>query len=239
MLDMEILPFGDSALLINFEQKISRDINNQVMHLAGALEVESVIDFVTPSYCSLLVGFDAMGINYGEVKKMVLEKIKLNTKFIKKVKGRKFKIPVCYHKSLSLDMGSISKITGLRRKEIIKLHTKKYYRVFLVGFLPGFCYLGVLPKVLRCSRHESPRQKVPKGAVGIAGGQTGIYPAAVPGGWQIVGQTPIDIFRPLADTPFLFRTGDEIKFFEISLDEFSEISQEIESDIYDWSKLAV
>ena len=120
---MEILPFGDTALLVNFDQKIDREINDKVMTLAFQLKQESSVAFVTPAYCSVLVGFRAEMIDYDELKKLIIDKYQIETESTLKAECRRFNIPVCYDESRGIDLNTVSKITGLSRKEIIKVHT--------------------------------------------------------------------------------------------------------------------
>jgi len=236
---MEILPFGDQAILINFEQKIDAEINDRVIRLYEKLKSNTIqgITFCIPAYCSLTVGYD---INIYSFEKFY-EVIKtlhseIGSHFSQKEK-RKFKIPVCYDLEFALDAKEISSHTNYSWEKIIEFHTQTVYRVFMMGFLPGFAYLGKLPEKLNCPRKISPRKKVAKGSVAIAGLQTGIYPSDSPGGWQILGKTPIPLFNPKWETPFLFQTGDTVQFNSISQNEFLQIEKKLESNqfkSFDW-----
>jgi inhibitor of KinA len=134
-------------------------------------------------------------------------------------------IPVCYHPSFALDMEIISGSTQLSTKEIIRLHTDVEYTVYMIGFLPGFPYMGFVDDRIAFGRKSTPRAMVPAGSVGIAGKQTGIYPLDSPGGWQIIGRTPLTLFEPRRDPPVALEPGGTVRFFEVSLAEFESMSQ--------------
>ena len=223
---MKIVRFGDSALLVNFEQKIDEAINNQVLSLYKQLKEIKEVTFLIPAYCSLTVGFRD-STSFKTLSKQIEDlnsksestDLELNSKIIE--------IPVCYETPYALDMGEVKEKTGLNAQEIIKIHSQENYKVYMLGFVAGFAYLGSLPKQLFCPRKTEPRKEVLAGSVGLAGLQTGIYPANAPGGWQIIGRTPIPTFNPKADNPTLFKAGDAVKFKSISSSEFEEIETQV------------
>lgn len=135
-------------------------------------------------------------------------------------------IPVCYESEFAPDLESLAKDIDLSPDQIISLHTSTTYDVFMMGFLPGFPYLGQLPAQLECKRKAVPRKLVSAGSVGIAGKQTGIYPLDAPGGWQLIGQTPLKIFDALAEESFLMKMGDKVKFKSISAETFNKIQKD-------------
>jgi inhibitor of KinA len=139
--------------------------------------------------------------------------------------ARVLEIPVCYDPSLAPDLNAASASLGLTMDELISLHHVKRYRVFMLGFVPGFPYLGFTDEQIALPRLAQPRSSVPSGSVGIAGRQTGIYPFDIPGGWQIIGRTPMQIFLPTEEDPFYLKPGDEVQFVPISLDEFNKWQQ--------------
>ena len=182
-----------------------------------------------PAYSSLTIFYDLLILqnkrpinkSCGEivlvhVKKILAEDIKISS-----FSNRKIKIPVCYSEKYGLDLQDISKATNLPIKEIIKLHTAKKYRVYMIGFLPGFAYMGEVDEQIAMPRKKQPRIDVDAGSVGIAGMQTGIYPLDSPGGWQIIGKTPVKLFDKEKDDPVLLQPGDEIEFYSITEDEFA------------------
>ncbi|MCP4442912.1 MAG: 5-oxoprolinase subunit PxpB [Aureispira sp.] len=220
---MNIRSYGDTALLLNFEQKISPNINAKVVAWNQAIQkanISSVV-YTIPAYCSLTVVFDPVQTNHQQlaehIKSLELPKNSAIT-------AKTHQVPVCYEQPYALDIQEVAQQTGLDHKEIIQIHTQDTFQVYMLGFLPGFAYMGKLPKELYCRRKLTPRPKVPACAVGLAGQQTGIYPSVAPGGWQIIGQTPIPIFNPNKEQPFLFSVGDRVQFQAISQQEFEQLS---------------
>ena len=229
---MTIQPYGDSAVLINFEQKIDESINTEVIVLHQALRDVSLpeITFYIPAYCSLTVGFDADRITYDELYQKIKHITAHSSADTIQKKSRILSIPVCYDPVFALDMDAITEQTGLSVQEIIEMHTNTTFRVYMLGFLPGFTYMGKLPEALHCSRKPKPRLQVPAQAVGLAGYQTGIYPSEAPGGWQIIGKTPLPLFHAEEAAPFLFRPGDRVNFRAISFNDFQHIENDVASD---------
>lgn len=220
---MTFHPFGDRALLINFSQRIDNQINQQVIHLAQAIEKANIegVQYTIPAYCSLTIGYDPRIISDVLLKNRIsnIEILDVSTS-----SPRLIRIPVCYEPPYALDMEEVSQQTGLTIAEIIKHHSETTYRVFMLGFLPGFSYLGTLPNALRVTRKANPRLQVPKNSVAIAGLQTGIYPSAAPGGWQIIGRTPVNVFAGKNDDPFMLQAGDEVQFYPIPSADFQSMS---------------
>jgi KipI family sensor histidine kinase inhibitor len=139
-------------------------------------------------------------------------------------------IPVCYDGPFSPDMETVSAHTGLSSQEIVRRHAGPAYRIYMLGFLPGFPYLGGLDPALETPRLATPRVKIPAGAVGIGGAQTGIYPLESPGGWQLIGQTPVRPYDPRRENPFLYRPGDYIVFYPVSSGEYQDIARAVEEE---------
>lgn len=218
---IEIHPYGSNAILINFEQDIQTTIHDHVLALHQAI-VNTIAEITTtiPAYCSLTVCFDATKITHHQLIKKVQalsETLEFQTNTSE---APLITIPVCYEPPFSMDMDVVAQHTGLSPEAIIQQHTDTIFRVYLLGFLPGFAYMGKLPQTLHCPRKTVPNAAIPKGAVGIAGYQTGIYPSVSPGGWQIIGQTPLDVFQPQAEQPFLFQVGMRVQFQAISSQTF-------------------
>ena len=180
-----------------------------------------------PAYSSLTVGYQPTVIDYKALVKKIKElEAEIFTR--KRLsKDRRLKIPVCYEAPYALDFEELSEKTGLSKTEIIQLHTATTFKVYMLGFLPGFVFMGKLPEALQCARKTSPRLNVPAGSVGLAGFQTGIYPSETPGGWQIIGCTPLKLFDPAATHPFLFQAGDFVNFHAISKVDFLKIREEV------------
>jgi len=220
---MEILPLGDSALLINFQQEINEEVNGQVMQWANLIsrELADHTTFVSPAYCSLTVGYKSMHIHFEAIRSLLFS-LKVNEFTVAK-QDRILRVPVCYQGAYAPDLGSVAKMKDRSPEEIVELHTSKPYRVYMLGFLPGFVYLGKVGEELYTERKDLPLTAVPAGSVGIAGWQTGIYPSVTPGGWHLIGRTPVPLL--LRDShPSPFRAGDTVYFYPIDSSQFSESS---------------
>ncbi|MCE2504665.1 MAG: 5-oxoprolinase subunit PxpB [Chlorobi bacterium] len=225
----DILPFGDHALLINFSQEIDPEINRSVHILARELKEQRKLGItsIVPAYCSITVEYDINLTSFTELSREILGLFDKNNSQNSVKEGLRWKIPVCYDSRFGLDLKAVAKYTGLNEKEIIALHTSMDFQVFMLGFLPGFAYLGKLPAKLQCPRKENPRLKVAKGSVGIAGFQTGIYTLDAPGGWQILGKTPVLPFDPERKNPFLFSPGDNVRFHPVPVSVFKKIEMSV------------
>lgn len=225
---MEIKAYGDRAILINFDQKIDPEINQQVIALGQAIEAATWVgvQYLIPAYCSLTLAYDPEVTTFASLKQAIAS---LDSMALKKSIGnsRTLSIPVCYDEPFAWDLADVVTVTQLSAEEIISLHTSTLFRVYMLGFLPGFVYMGRLPEALQCKRKTTPRLKVPAQAVALAGFQTGIYPSEAPGGWQIIGKTPVKVFDPRLEDPFLFRAGDSVSFRAISRAEFDQIEEEV------------
>jgi KipI family sensor histidine kinase inhibitor len=219
--DPAISPAGDCALMVEFGNSIDPEINNRVCSLAENLRekpIRGIYDTV-PAYASLLVCFDPSVISCRKLTLQLRSRVKQKLPAGKNG-GSIVSIPVCYEGELAMDMEKVCAHTGFSREEVISRHTKPLYRIYMLGFLPGFPYLGGLDPALQTPRLKTPRTKIPAGSVGIGGEQTGIYPLDSPGGWQIIGRTPLKPYDPSREEPFLYRTGDNIQFYRISLQEY-------------------
>lgn len=210
--------YGNAAMLINFEQKIDPHIHMQVMALQQAIEQTNIrgLQYCIPAYCSLTIVYEPDLIAYPQLKQQI-EALASASFFIKNKYNNAIthQIPVCYDAPYALDMETVMKATQLSKQAIIQLHTATKFRVYMLGFLPGFAYLGKLPDALFCKRKQTPRLQVPALSVGIAAHQTGIYPSQAPGGWQIIGQTTTNVFDKNKANPFLFKAGDYVQFYAV------------------------
>lgn len=216
------MPYGDRALLLNFDQRIDLDVHRAVMQVTAFVRQMNHpgVTFCVPAYCSVTVGFDPQIVHFSALEEL-LSNPNLSD-VTGHLSGRKFRIPVCYDPEYAPDLAIVSEQTGLTEQEIITLHTEPDYHVYMLGFRPGFVYLGKVPAALATRRKDIPRKRVPPRSVGVAGLQTGIYPAVAPGGWQIIGRTPAPTFVPAAADPFLLRPGDTVKFYRIERAECEE-----------------
>jgi inhibitor of KinA len=223
-----IFPLGDSALTIDFGNLIDRQVNEKVLRLFEHLKADKnnfILDLV-PAYSSLTIYYDVYALHQVmpgqtafETLALALEKITLPETAISGT-GRKIRIPVCYDPLFGLDMEEMAQQKNTSIKEIITMHTSVTYHVYMIGFLPGFAYMGEVSERLAMPRRKEPRKIVEEGSVGIAGRQTGIYPLASPGGWNIIGRTPVKLFDGNKEQPVVLQPGDEINFYSITRDEF-------------------
>jgi len=220
-----IYAIHDRALTIEFSSSISEEINLLVMRLHASLEEKSFDGFIesVPAYSSLTVYFNE-DVSIKKVETTLLEYyneiITSSTNNSNPIESVKHIIPVCYDSSYGLDIVAVAEENNLSIDEIIKLHTTQLFRVYMIGFVPGFAYMGTLPAILETKRKNVPRLEVPKGSVGIAGLQTGIYPATIPGGWNILGRTPISLFDKTKEPCSFLRAGDLVQFQPITKEEF-------------------
>jgi inhibitor of KinA len=209
----QIAPLGDSSVLIQFGSDIDISINQRVHALAGLL-VDSPFEGMTetvPAYATLLVQYDPLTVSFTQVRDFLREKLS-QAEAAAARNPKRVEVPVRYGGEFGVDLEAVARHLHLKVEEVVRLHSEKIYTVYMMGFTPGFPYMGKLDDALVMPRLETPRTRVPAGTVAIAGSQTGIYPIASPGGWQLIGWTPLQLFDPNPDTPFLFTPGDEVKF---------------------------
>jgi KipI family sensor histidine kinase inhibitor len=199
---------GDAALLAELGTRLDTALNTRAIALAAALKKRRDVRQAIAGYASVTVHFDPDQVTHDALAAAIKRLASKRPPMAEP--GRLHRIPVVYD---GPDMEAVSSVLALSPATIIELHTKPIYRVFLVGFVPGWGYLGPLPEELELPRRQVPRTKVPAGSVAIAGRQTGIYPLATPGGWHLIGRTSVKLFLPDSDPPCLFRAGDRVKFF--------------------------
>lgn len=221
-----IIPASDSALLIEFGNSIDYDINNRVYALQREIEASDVNDAVEefiPSYRSLLVEYDASKFSHAEMQSRV-SKLVANTSStsgsMSNAGQATRQIPVAYGGDYGPDLETVAEHAGMSVEDVISIHSGTDYHVFMLGFAPGFPYLGGMDERIACPRLATPRTLVSAGSVGIAESQTGVYPNASPGGWQLIGRTPMALFDVNADPPVAMLPGDKVNFVPISHDEY-------------------
>ena len=231
--DLSYKRFGERAVLIEWPPIIDRDILGDVL-----IFKKKILDFysdentqTTHAYQSIVVYYSYNDFNY-EKELAALKGLYSSDTEIKKDFSRLWTIPVCYDDHFGIDLEELSSLKNLSKEEIISLHTQAIYPVYFIGFLPGFLYLGGLNKLLHTPRRQSPRLKVSQGAVAIGGKQTGVYPNESPGGWHIIGNSPMHFFDASKSSPCFAKAGDSIKFSSISLEEYGTIRALVEADVY-------
>jgi inhibitor of KinA len=218
---------SDQSLLVYFGQKITLQAHQQVRKLLRLLELEPIagVRNLHPAYCSLLVKFDGLRLRHDEVE-AILRRYLERLEEIKLPDPRLVEIPVCYSEGFGPDLAEVCAIHGLTPAQAIELHASAEYLVYFLGFVPGFAYLGELPEALVTPRLAVPRRRVPAGSVGIAGNQTGVYPFSTPGGWRLIGRTPVAMFRDEREGLSLLAIGDRVRFAPISAERFGEMEKE-------------
>jgi inhibitor of KinA len=221
---VRIAAAGDSALLIEFDQAIDPRINARAIALADRLRRRcgtAVRDAVV-GYATLTLYFDPLVVDGAWMEAEVRDSA-ASMDDILVAAGAEVDVPVCYGGEFGPDIANVAAFGGCTEEEVIALHAGTLYRVYMVGFIPGFAYLAEVDPRIAAPRRVSPRIAVPPGSVAIAGGQTGIYPAVTPGGWNIIGRTPLKPFDPERRSPFLLQPGDTVKFRSVSRDEYEGI----------------
>ena len=225
-----ILPLGDAALTIEFGNEINSEINSRVVAFATTVfdqHWQGIHDII-PTYRSVTVHFDPLQWDSATLAKR-LKALPRREPGQTEPPGILHEIPVLYGGEWGQDLEEVATFAGVQAAEAIALHASVLYRVYMLGFSPGFPYLGLVPGQLAMPRRATPRTKVPAGSVGIADRQTGIYPTATPGGWQIIGRTPISLYRKTRTNTFLLKPGDRVRFKPIVRDEFDQLSRETET----------
>jgi inhibitor of KinA len=191
------------------------------------LELEPIagVRNLHPAYCSLLVKFDALKLQHDELE-VILREYLGRLEEVSLPEPRQVEIPVCYGGECGPDLSDVAAMHGMTPAHAVELHTSTTYLVYFLGFVPGFAYLGQLPEALVTPRLATPRKRVPAGSVGIAGNQTGVYPFTTPGGWRLLGRTPMAMFRTGREGLSLLSIGDRVRFTPISADRFATLEKE-------------
>jgi inhibitor of KinA len=233
----KIFPLGDDALTIEFGNEISLELNNQVLKLARFFDRKRFEGFIetVPAYSSLTVYYDVFKVRRNfttfssafEAVRHFTRKALENLEELAETQSRLLTIPVCFDSEFALDLEFVASENNLSPEKVIETFLDATYRVFMLGFLPGFSYMGEVDETIATPRKLAPRVKVPAGSVGIAGKQTGIYSLESPGGWQIIGKTPLELFTPAADSPAFLQAGDEVKFYRIDKQTFEKTKAQI------------
>jgi len=234
---LQYLPAGDAGMIIRAGHEISFENHLKVRKIMLAIRqanIAGLLDLI-PAYAEVMACYDPAIIDYKTLL-MLLRLAESNLTDIILAKPAVLKVPVLYGGDAGPDLLELASRNNLTQKEVIHLHSSADYLVYMLGFTPGFCYLGGLNPKIAMERRQSPGLKIPAGSVGIAGNQTGIYPIESPGGWQIIGRTPLKLFDPGQDPVFLLSAGDYVRFFSVDENAFSIISDKVRSGVYQVQK---
>jgi inhibitor of KinA len=228
-----IYPCGDQAITLELGNTIDKTINRQVISLFYFLQEKHfpVVKDIIPSYHTLTLVYDLLqlkkllpaGTGFDYMRNLLEQA--LQDCELQPTASRKIRVPVCYDDAFGADLAAVADVHGLSVPEVIDLHTSRSYYVYLIGFLPGFAYMGSVDERIATPRRSSPRTTVAAGSVGIAGEQTGIYPFDSPGGWQLLGRTPLRMFDASREEPALLQPGDEVQFYPIAIAEYNTLQQ--------------
>lgn len=217
------LPCGETAMTVELGDSIDLDVNRRVHRLFRALLDRRItgVHSLNPTYRSLFIQYDPLECSFERLVMIAEEALEGGDE--REEAPAAIDIPVCYGGECGPDLGEVAACNGLTEDEVIRRHTARAYQVYMIGFTPGFPYLGGLDPALFTPRKPVPRKRVPAGSVGIAEQQTGIYPIESPGGWQLIGRTPLRLFDPNREPPFLVEAGATLRFHAITRDEFDRL----------------
>jgi inhibitor of KinA len=220
-----VFPLGDTAVVIELGEEIDLATHEKVRavaHLIDSSSLGGMVEYI-PAFTTVTVIYDPLVTTYDRFAERVRTLLNESSPESATLEDRRVDIPVCYGGDYGPDLDAVSSHTGLSTEEVVAIHGEPEYLVYMIGFAPGFPYLGGMSERLASPRRESPREKIPAGSVGIAGNQTGVYPIETPGGWQLIGRTPLRLFRPEKDEPSLLRTGDRVRFQAIERTEYRDL----------------
>lgn len=230
-----ILPSGDCAVTVEFSDSISEEANRKIRALYDNIQkekIKGIVDLV-PAFCSLLVSYDPRLISYNSLCSK-LERFLTMTSGEEVKQKKVVAIPVCYEDEYGPDLQFVAEHAGLSAQEVIEIHTSREYLIYMLGFQPGFPYLGGLDERIFTPRLSTPRTLIRAGSVGIGGEQTGLYPLASPGGWQLIGTTPVKAYNPNKTPSIPYEAGDYIRFYPITKKRFLEIEKEEAQGTYEF-----
>jgi len=228
-------PFGPSAIIAEWPAKIDSKLLKIIVNYKKSLAeyYHKVNVEIINTYCSITIFYvDGIENIYDEILRLKGVDFSRNTA-VERARKR-WRIPVCYDGEFGLDLAELAMKKECSIEEVIRLHVSAIYTVYFLGFMPGFMYLGGLNPLLHTPRKDQPRLRVIKGAVGIAGAQTGIYPEASPGGWQLIGNSPVSLFDPTANPPCFVTPGDEVQFVQIGREEHKAMVEAVFNPEFEW-----
>lgn len=231
-LSYNIIDNGDAGLIIIFNEPSSEALARKILGIRQSIQSslrDKLLDII-PAYQSITLLFDLLEISKSNLKEILSEILKTPIA-PSNYQSKLLEVPVCYEFECAIDIAALAKHCKMSIQQVIEIHTGQIYLVHMLGFLPGFLYLGGLSSQLYCPRKNNPATRIPTGSVGIGGDQTGIYPVESPGGWHIIGRTPLPMFNPTNDNPAIASPLDRIKFTAIDLSEFLKLQKQHEKTV--------
>jgi len=222
---MRFCAASDQSMLIYLGEEIGLATHEHVLRLLRVLQKEppAWLRNVQPAYCSLMITFDALRVDHAAVES-ALREFEQRAETLRPPKSRNVEIPVCYEGEFAPDLEDVARLHNLEPKDVVRFHTSRTYHAYFLGFAPGFAYLGDLPDEIATPRLDVPRKQVPAGSVAIAGKQTAVYPFPTPGGWRLIGRTPLSLFRANRKPMQRISMGDQVRFRPISQKQFRELA---------------
>ena len=230
---IKFLTAGDSAIVMEFGDTIEKELNARIAAVVESLKkknIDGILD-ILPTYMSVLINYDPVKISYGEMVD-TLKGLSKADSGEQSDEVRLIEIPTIYGGEYGPDIDFVAENAKMSKEEVIKIHSGTDYLVYMMGFMPGFTYLGGLDERIATPRLKSPRLKIEPGSVGIAANQTGMYPLESPGGWQLIGRTPLKLFDDTKEPPVFIQAGDYIRYVSIDQKEYDRIKDEVEKDTY-------
>ncbi len=230
----KLLTCGECAVTVEFSREMDPHAGKAAVGLAGELrrrETTGIYEII-PTYRSVTICFDPLTISYKAVKRLISNCMRCRHTEAREKNVRRFFLPVCYGGSYGMDLNDIAQRTGLDPREVVRRHISREYPINMIGFLPGFPYLTGMDSTIAVPRLENPREKIPAGSVGIGGEQTGVYPIDSPGGWRLIGRTPVRLYDPDRTPPVLYNAGDWIRFYPVSEQEYFRIEAAVAAGTY-------
>jgi len=221
-----IVPVGDATMVVEFEERIDPAVNARAIAAAEALRAAAIpgVRDVVPTYRSVAVYYDPLLTDYDRLVWRLEDAIDAPTP-AGSIEHARIRVPVCYGGDFGPDLPEIAKFARASEAEVIAIHISRTYRVFMLGFMPGFAYMGLVDSHIAVPRRETPRVRVPAGSVCVAGVQTSVHPVEAPSGWHLIGRTPVRPFDPSRRDPFLMKPADEVQFYPIGRDEFDRLDE--------------
>jgi inhibitor of KinA len=222
---VKIVADGDAAIVVEFEERIDPAISTRCAAAARAIAAGHIpgVREIVPAYRAVTVYFDPLKIDSARLR-AAIERVVERLPAEDTQEHRRVRIPVCYGGDFGPDLSAVASFAQMTEDDVVRLHSQASYRVMMLGFTPGFAYMGIVDSRIAAPRLPTPRQRVPRGSVGIAKEQTGVYPSETPGGWQIIGRTPLRPFDLSRSDPFLLRAGDDVEFVPITPAEFAAVA---------------